>query len=268
MNSLRDTPIGQLLRATGFKSHLLFPEEQEGFGPKHVTVVKGGSETHEAVASEHSASDTEKAESGPNGVLGANDTSTGSSLNLEKLKSKDGDNEALIVDWYDDKDPANPRNWSIRKKTWVTVVICFYTFVVYGASSIIVPANGFIRAKFGVGEVTVLLTLSMYVVGYGLGPMLFSPLSEIAYVGRNPPYLFSFAVYFIISIILAAVANQSFAGLIVLRVLQAFFGSPILASGGASVDDIWSREVVPYFYVPWVVAMYGGPASEYSVFYK
>jgi MFS transporter, DHA1 family, multidrug resistance protein len=101
----------------------------------------------------------------------------------------------------------------------------------------------------------------MYVVGYGLGPMLFSPLSEVASIGRNPPYLLSFIVYFVISIILAAVADRSFAGIIVLRLLQAFFGSPILASGGASVDDVWGREQVPYFYIPWVVAMYCGPAG-------
>lgn len=100
--------------------------------------------------------------------------------------------------------------------------------------------------------------------------MLFSPVSEIASVGRNPPYIISFIAYFIISIILAAVADRSFAGLLILRLLQAFFGSPILASGGASVDDIYSREVVPFFYIPWVLAMYAGPAigptlSAYAV---
>lgn len=135
-----------------------------------------------------------------------------------------------------------------------------YTFVVYGASSIFVPANGFIMQRFGVSEEKALLTLSMYVAGYGFGPLVFSPMSEIAYVGRNAPYMLSFIAYFVISVILAAVADKSFAGLVILRVLQAFFGSPILASGGASIDDVFVREEVPYFYVPWVAAMYCGPA--------
>lgn len=56
--------------------------------------------------------------------------------------------------------------------------------------------------------------------------MLFSPISEIHLVGRNPPYLISFIIYFVVSVILAAVANESFAGCVVLRVLQGFFGSP------------------------------------------
>lgn len=121
--------------------------------------------------------------------------------------------------------------------------------------------GSYIMQRFRINDEKSLLTLSMYVAGYGLGPMFFSPISEIAYVGRNPPYLFSFIVYFVISIIVAAVADKSFAGLIVLRVLQAFFGSPILASGAASIDDVFDRTVVPYFYVPWVAAMYCGPAG-------
>lgn len=54
--------------------------------------------------------------------------------------------------------------------------------------------------------------------------MLFSPLSEIAMIGRNPPYITSFVLFFIVSIIAAVVDN--FAALMVLRFLQGFFGSP------------------------------------------
>lgn len=118
--------------------------------------------------------------------------------------------------------------------------------------------------RFGVNDEESLLPLSMYVAGYGLGPMLFSPISEIAYVGRNPLYLVSFIIYFVISIILAAVANESFASLVVLRVLQGFFGSPILASGAASIDDVYDRFTAPYFYIPWVAAMFCGPAGMFT----
>jgi MFS transporter, DHA1 family, multidrug resistance protein len=88
--------------------------------------------------------------------------------------------------------------------------------------------------------------------------MLFSPLSEIAMIGRNPPYIVSFVLFFIVSIITAKVDN--FAALIVLRFLQGFFGSPCLANGGASLQDIYSWSQVPYSFIFWVAAMYCGPA--------
>lgn len=100
--------------------------------------------------------------------------------------------------------------------------------------------------------------------------MFFSPLSEIAYIGRNPPYLVSFVLFFAVSIVTAVVAEQSFAALIVLRFLQGFFGSPILASGGASLEDIYDSRGVPYAFIFWIGAMYCGPAlgpllSAYAV---
>jgi MFS transporter, DHA1 family, multidrug resistance protein len=88
--------------------------------------------------------------------------------------------------------------------------------------------------------------------------MLFSPLSEIAMIGRNPPYIISFVLFFIVSILTAVVDN--FTALMVLRFLQGFFGSPCLASGGASLQDIYSWSQVPYGFIVWVAAIYSGPA--------
>jgi len=70
----------------------------------------------------------------------------------------------------------------------------------------------------------------------GIGPMLFSPLSEIPIVGRNIPYLVTFGLFVILCVPTALVNH--FAGLLVLRFLQGFFGSPALATGGASMEDV------------------------------
>ena len=103
--------------------------------------------------------------------------------------------------------------------------------------------------------------------------MFFSPISEIAFIGRNPPYIISLLMFFVISIITAVVADKSFAALIVLRFLQGFYGSPILASGGASLEDIYDWNSVPYAFIFWIAAMYCGPAlgplmSAYAVPYN
>ncbi len=88
--------------------------------------------------------------------------------------------------------------------------------------------------------------------------MFFSPLSEVPSIGRNPPYLYSFLVFVVMSIALCFVDN--FAGLIILRFLQGFFGSPCLASGAASIEDVYDMYGAPYGYIFWVASMYCGPA--------
>lgn len=93
-----------------------------------------------------------------------------------------------------------------------------------------------VMARFHVGHAPAALGLALYVVGYGLGPLLWAPLSEIASIGRNWVYVPTFALFVILSIPTAVVDN--FAGLLVLRFLTGFFGSPCLANGGASVGDM------------------------------
>ncbi|KAL9013694.1 MAG: hypothetical protein Q9180_008995, partial [Flavoplaca navasiana] len=111
---------------------------------------------------------------------------------------------------------------------------------------------------FNVGEIAASLPLALYVLAYGIGPLLFSPLSELPLVGRNPVYAATFSLFFILSIPTALASN--FAGLLVLRFLQGFLGSPCLATGGATMQDMYSMLKVPYAMTFWVSAAYCGPA--------
>jgi MFS transporter, DHA1 family, multidrug resistance protein len=77
----------------------------------------------------------------------------------------------ILVDWYTTDDPENPQNWNSWKKAWVAFVIFMYTFSVYSASAIYTSAEPQIMAKFGIGQSKASLGLSMYVLGYGIGPM-------------------------------------------------------------------------------------------------
>lgn len=110
----------------------------------------------------------------------------------------------------------------------------------------------------GVSANAASLTLSMYVLGYGVGPLLFSPPSEISALGRNPPYMVSMGLFVILSIPAAMVNNLP--GLAVLRFLQGFMGSPCLATGGATLGDIFSMAKLPYFLAGWAGFATTGPA--------
>ena len=170
-------------------------------------------------------------------------------------KTSDG---TILVDWYTTDDPANPQNWSLGKKNLVSLLICLYTFAVYTGSAIYTPGEPGVIERFGVSDENASLPLSLYVLAYGIGPLLFGPLSEIPLIGRNPVYQTTFFFFVIMSIPTPLVNN--FAGLLVLRFLQGFFGSPCLANGGATMQDMYSMLYLPYALTVWVSAAYCGPA--------
>lgn len=177
------------------------------------------------------------------------------SIPIVPEKTQDG---AILVDWYYTDDPENPQNWSNTRRAFILVVICLYTFVVYSSSAIYTSSEKGVMTQFGVGQTEASLGLALFVLGYGTGPLLFSPLSEVPRIGRNPVYIITIFLFVIISIPTAVVDN--YPGLMVLRFLQGFFGSPCLASGAASLGDMYSMINVSYALIAWVSAAFCGPA--------
>ncbi|PVH80451.1 MFS general substrate transporter [Cadophora sp. DSE1049] len=173
---------------------------------------------------------------------------------IEPRRINDG---VFLVTWYTDDDPENPQNWTFAKKAWVGTVIFFYTFAVYVGSSLYTAGIPDIVRIFGVSEVAASLGLSLYVVGYGIGPLLFSPLSEIPAIGRNPPYIITFIIFVILTVPASLVDN--FGGLLVLRFLLGFFGSPCLATGAASYGDFFHPTVLVYCITFWGAGATLGP---------
>ncbi|KAJ3528910.1 hypothetical protein NM688_g7929 [Phlebia brevispora] len=91
-----------------------------------------------------------------------------------------------IVEWYGPDDPECPLNWSLFKRCFVTFDICVITFAIYIGSALFAPGIPDMAEKFGISQVAATLGLTMFVIGYGVGPMFLSPLSEIPQFGRAP----------------------------------------------------------------------------------
>lgn len=79
--------------------------------------------------------------------------------------------DTRLVEWAEN-DPHNPRNWSTPKKVFVTFQICLLTTSVYIGSAIYTAGILGIQQHFKVGEVKALLGLTLFVLGYALGPMV------------------------------------------------------------------------------------------------
>jgi MFS transporter, DHA1 family, multidrug resistance protein len=164
------------------------------------------------------------------------------SISIAPARTDDG---TILVDWYSTDDPANPQNWSIRKKSLIILLLCTYTWTVYFAGPVwAASAEGGLLEEFHVSPVAASLGLALYVLAYGIGDLLFSPLTEIPIVGRNSVYYLTFIVYWALSF--GAPTVRDFSGLLALRFWLGFFGSPALANGGATVGDMSSLIYIPY----------------------
>ncbi|KTB11867.1 Fluconazole resistance protein 1 [Nakaseomyces glabratus] len=194
----------------------------------------------------------DKAMSGGQGVFGTeeDDSST-------KDASKPEEADPFLVEFLGEDDPRKPWNWSFSKKTFVIVQLMVLTCINYMGSSIYTPGQEQIQHEFHVGHVVGTLNLSMYVLGYAIGPIIFSPLSEVSSIGRMPLYLWTFILFTILQVACALVRN--IAGLVILRFITGILCSPVLATGGASVGDVCFPRYVPRFLGAWAVGAVAAP---------
>ncbi|KAI0270545.1 MFS transporter [Gloeopeniophorella convolvens] len=166
--------------------------------------------------------------------------------------------DTFLVDWYGPTDPDNPLNWSTPRKTWVMFQTCLLTFAVYLGSAIYTPGIPEISTEFGVSHVAATVGLTLFVAGYGLGPMVWSPLSEVPQIGRMPIYILTLAMFVVLQVPTALATNYGM--LMAFRFLTGFFGSPILATGGATIADLYVPKKRAYGITLWGVFATCAPA--------
>jgi multidrug resistance protein len=164
-------------------------------------------------------------------------------------------------------DPENPKNWSKAFKWWCTMCVAVTCFAVAFNSAVITADLEGVGAEFHVSEEVTLLTITLFVVGFGVGPMVFAPLSEI--YGRRPVYGVTLALAVIFTI--PGAVAQNIGTLLVTRFIAGVaFSAPMSLVGGTLVD-LWKNEErgVPMaafsaapFIGPGVGPLVGGYLSE------
>jgi DHA1 family multidrug resistance protein-like MFS transporter len=85
------------------------------------------------------------------------------------------------------------------------------------ASPILSPGIKSVMAEFHIAQVPATLTISVYLMGIAIGPLVLSPISEIPSVGRTRPYVVTLALFTLLQIPTALIRN--YAGLLALRFL-------------------------------------------------
>lgn len=112
---------------------------------------------------------------------------------------------------------------------------------------------------FGVSTILATLGTSLAILGYGLGVMIWSPMSEAIRIGRKPVYIVTLLVFVILQAGTALAVN--FGMLLAFRFLSGIFGSPVLAIGGASINDMYNPAQRGYAIVLWDVVSIAAPGE-------
>jgi DHA1 family multidrug resistance protein-like MFS transporter len=86
-----------------------------------------------------------------------------------------------------------------------------------------------LRQDFGVSEPKAALGLTLYILAYGIGPMILTPLQELPSLGRNPVYIIGLAAFVLLNIPIVTAKNMS--TILAFRFFTGFAASPALATG-------------------------------------
>lgn len=164
-------------------------------------------------------------------------------------------NQDGFVDFAPD-DVENPRNWSMARRAIITMsAILLVVNATFASSS---PSGCFqsISEHFGVSIEVAGLTITLFLLGYCAGPLIFAPLSE--FYGRRWIFYITFIFYLIFNFLCAFAPN--FGALLVGRFLTGTFVSAPLSNCPGLVADLWNPLQRANAMAGFSAMVYTGPA--------
>lgn len=133
-------------------------------------------------------------------------------------------------------DVENPKNWSTPRRWAVTVCAVLLVMNATFASSSPSGCFGSISEHFGVSLEAAGLTITLFLLGYCAGPLVFAPLSE--FYGRRWIFYITFLLYLAFNFLCAFAPN--FGSLLVGRFLTGTFVSAPLSNAPGVLADLWN----------------------------
>ncbi|MCJ1310303.1 hypothetical protein MMC25_003965 [Agyrium rufum] len=163
--------------------------------------------------------------------------------------------EDFLVDFDGPDDPYQPLNWPLRKKLLTTLLYGFTTMGSTFASSSYSPAIDIVAEQYHVSTEVSTLGLSFLLLGFGLGPCCWGPLSEV--YGRKYAVLLPYFIAGIMSF--GTGAGKDIQTILITRFFTGFFGSAPVTNTGGVLSDIWDAKQRGTAIVLYAFAVVGGP---------
>ncbi|KAF8243643.1 MFS general substrate transporter [Wilcoxina mikolae CBS 423.85] len=164
---------------------------------------------------------------------------------------------AYVVDFTGPDDPMHGQNWPLKKKIICSLMLGYTTFVAAWGSSIFSSATVAVSKHFGVPSEIPILGMSLYVLGFATGPLIWAPLSELK--GRRMPILvgmFGFGVFQI-----AVAVAKDIQTVLLCRFFGGVFASCPITVVGAVFTDIFGQETRGVAIAAFAMAVFCGPLA-------
>ncbi|ROV99971.1 hypothetical protein VMCG_06274 [Cytospora schulzeri] len=134
-------------------------------------------------------------------------------------------------------DPHNPMNFSSARKWFITSIVTISVFAITLTSSAYSASTEEIMADFHTSSELFVLGISLFVLGFAIGPALWAPLSEL--YGRQIIFIVSHAL--MTAFVGAAAGCKNMTSLLIFRLLAGIFGASPLTNAGGVIADIFSN---------------------------
>jgi hypothetical protein len=160
-----------------------------------------------------------------------------------------------IVDFDGPKDPYRPLNWTPRKKAITVVMYGLTTMARSWGTSIFSSTIDAVSKEYHVASIVGTLGVTLFLFGFGIGPLLWAPLSEI--YGRRlavfPPYFIGACFTF------ATASSKDLQSILITRFFTGFFCSAPVTNTGGVLGDIYSPAQRAAALAGYSMAVAGGP---------
>ncbi|KAF2667578.1 MFS general substrate transporter [Microthyrium microscopicum] len=189
------------------------------------------------------AADLTKTKSRPNGKLShwrmlVDQGILSNEMETHHYKGSGTEDDPFAVTWLDN-DPRNPMTWPSHYRWMIVLAMALSVLGVSLNSSMYSGGVAELDAQYGASQEVGTLGLSLFVLGFAIGPLFWAPLSEM--FGRQ---LLFFITYGVFTAFNAGVCgSQNIWTVIILRFFAGSFGSsPLTNAGGVIADCFPARD--------------------------
>lgn len=170
--------------------------------------------------------------------------------------------DPYAVSWIP-QDPRNPMNWGHIKKWSITFLASFITLAVSLVSSAYSGGISQIVTDFNAAEEIAILGVSLFVLGFAFGPLVWAPLSET--FGRRNIFVMTYGL--LTAFNAGACGAQNIQTLVILRFFGGFFGSSPFGNSGGTIADMFASSERGIAVSMYSAAPFLGPCLGMVLFY-
>lgn len=163
--------------------------------------------------------------------------------------------EDQLVDFDGPDDPYRPINWPTKKKILTTMLYGLVTMSATWASSAYSAGTAQVAEHFHVSKQVSTLGTTIFLLGFGIGPLLWAPLSEV--YGRRLAVLIP--MFIAISFSFGSATAKDFQTLMLTRFFGALFSSAPVTNAGGVLGDLFSPSERGIAMAGYAMAVVGGP---------